>query len=296
MQNSLIGLLKLARIPEWSKSFGNMAIAAITAGLFLGAGISPVRFLIGFASMALLWSGLYALNDYTDRKADAQHPVKKKRAIPAGLVPAKTAFAFAIILIVLSLGIAFYLNRAGLFTICILAMLANQIMYTTKPFSLKKRPIVDLISGSLINPVFRFYAGWVLFVPFFNAPWQVLIFIMGIQFGGFGLYRMASKEHEKKLGLKSSVVLFGEKNIRRLAYVSLGAGALAYIYATFTVLPITYFWLGMAMLLAAPLYKNALKNPQKIDLKKMYHIVYIQYLVFIAGFVLLYLAHIWGFL
>ena len=290
------GLASLMRPTEWSKSFGNMAIAAVTAGLFLGAGINPLRFLIGFISLALLWSGLYTLNDYTDRKADALHPVKKKRAIPSGLVPAKVAFSFAIILILLSLGIAFYLNRAGLFTICILAMLANQIMYTTKPFSLKKKPIVDLISGSLVNPIFRFYAGWVLFVPFFNAPWQVLIFILGIQFGGFGLYRMASREHEKKLGLKSSVVLFGERNIRKLAYISLGVGALSYIYATFTVLPITYFFLGIAMLFAAPLYKTALKNPQKIDMKKMYHTIYVQYLVFIAGFIFLYLAHGWGFL
>jgi len=288
MPKFFYGLLKLMRPTEWSKSFGNMAIAAVTAGLFLGIQLDATRFLTGFASLALLWSGLYTLNDYTDRKADALHPVKKQRAIPSGMVQAKTALAFSILLIAASLAIAFYLNKGSLFTVCVLAMLANQLFYTTRPWNLKKRPVVDLISGSLVNPIFRFYAGWVLFVPAFNAPLAVLIFILGVQFGGFGLYRMSSKEHEKKLGLKSSVVLFGEKNLKKLAYISLAIGAISYIAATLTVLPITYLYLGLAMLLGLPLYKTALTRPQEINMEKMYRIIYAQYLVFIAGFVLLY--------
>ena len=288
MHKFFYGLLQLMRPMEWSKSFGNMAIAAITAGIFLHAGLDPVRFAWGFASVALLWSGLYALNDYTDRKADAMHPVKKNRAIPSGKVSAKTALAFSILLIFISLSISWLIDGTGLFTICILAMLANQIMYTMPPFSLKKRPVVDLISGSLVNPIFRFYAGWVLFVPAFNAPISVLLFILGVQFGGFGLYRMASKKHEKKIGLKSSVVLFGEKNMKRLAYAALAIGALSYVYACLTVLPIVYLFWGLAMILALPLYKTALKNPQKINMNKMYWLTYIQYLVFIAGFIVLY--------
>jgi 4-hydroxybenzoate polyprenyltransferase len=280
---------------EWSKSFGNMLIAAVTAGILMQAdsgflitsGLDTTRFLVGFVSLALLWGGLYALNDYTDRKADALHPEKKKRAIPSGRVPARVALVFSFILIAASIIIALYLNETSLFLVCVLAMLANQLMYTMKPFSLKKRPVVDLISGSLVNPIFRFYAGWVLFVPAFNAPWQVLLFILGIQFGGFGMYRMYSKEHEKRLGLKSSVVKFGEKNLKRLAYVSIAVGALSYIYATFTVLPISYLFLGLAMLLFTPFYRTALKRPQDINHKKMYWLVYAQYLVFLAGFLLL---------
>ncbi len=288
MLSFLYGLLQLMRPLEWSKSFGNMLIAAVTAGLWTFAEIDPTRFLVGFASLALLWSGLYALNDYTARFADALHPEKKKRAIPSGRVLANVALIFSLVLIAASIIIAVYLNGNSLFLVCVLAMLLNQIMYTMKPFSLKKRPVVDLISGSLVNPVFRFYAGWVLFVPAFNAPWQVLLFILGIQFGGFGLYRMYSKEHEKRLGLKSSVVLFGERNLKKIAYVSLAIGALSYIYAAFTVLPIRYLFLGLAMLLFVPFYKTALKRPQEINHKKMYWLVYVQYLVFLAGFLLLY--------
>ncbi len=292
MSKFFYGLLQLMRPLEWSKSFGNMAIAAVTVGLFLHIGLDPIRFIWGFASVALLWSGLYALNDYTDRKADAMHPVKKLRAIPSGKVSANASLVFSILLVFISLSISWFIDCAGLFTICILAMLANQLMYTMPPFNLKKRPVVDLISGSLVNPIFRFYAGWVLFVPAFNAPLSLLLFILGVQFGGFGLYRMSSKVHEKKIGLKSSVVLFGEKNMKRLAYASLAIGALSYVYTCLTVLPTIYLFLGIAMILALPLYKTALKDPQKIDMGKMYWVTYAQYLVFIAGFIVIYLLQL----
>lgn len=289
MANFFYGLLLLMRPLEWSKSFGNMAIAAVTAAFVFGIALDPVRFLTGFASLALLWGGLYALNDYTDREADALHPEKRNRAIPAGMVPAKTALAFSMLLILAAFAIAFFLIGSLFFIVCVLAMFVNQIMYTSKPFSLKKRPVVDLVSGALVNPVFRFYAGWVLFVPAFNAPLTVLLFILGMQFGGFGLYRMYSKDHEKKLGLKSSVVRFGGKQLRRLSYAALGIGAISYIIASLTVLPISYLLLGIAMLFVLPFYKTGLKRPQDIEHKKMYWLIYAQYLVFIAGFILLYL-------
>jgi len=281
------GLLQLMRPMEWTKSFGNMAIAAIAAAIIWNVTLDPIRFLTGFASIAILWGGLYALNDYTDRKADALHPEKKKRAIPSEAVPGNIALVFSILLIVLAIGIALYINAGNLFMLCVVAMLVNQVMYTSKPFNLKKRPVVDLISGSLINPTFRFYAGWVLFVPAFNAPLSLLFFILGIQFGGFGLYRMYSKDHEKKLGLKSSVVKFGSKYLKGMAYAAIGIGALSYIVASLTVLPITYLYWGLAMLLGAPLYKTALKNPQKINHDKMYWLIYIQYMIFIVGFILI---------
>lgn len=288
MQSFFSGLLHLMRPLEWTKSFGNMAIAAVTAAIVFGIPLSPIRFLAGFASVILLWSGLYALNDYTDRKADALHPAKKKRAIPSGAVSPAAALVFSLSLIFASIAIAFFLNGGGLFLLCILAMLLNQLLYTMKPFNLKKRPVLDLISGSLVNPFFRFYAGWVLFVPAFNAPISVVLSILLIQFGGFGLYRVYSKEHEEKLGMKSSVVRFNERRLRRLCYVSMAIGGLSYAYAALTVLPIRYLFWGIAMALAAPFYKTALKNPKAMDHKKTYTMVYLQYLVFSIGFILLY--------
>jgi len=304
MMRFLYGIANLMRPLEWSKSLGNMLIAVVFAAIVAGANLSVGIFVIGFASVALLWSGLYALNDFTDWKHDKLHPVKKYRPIPSGAVPPKIALLLAIMLIVFSFYLGFFFNFYPyniFFVLCLGVMLVNQLFYTLEPFCLKKRPVLDLISGSLINPIFRFYAGWVLFIPAFNAPFLILLFILGIQFGGFGLYRMASKDHEKKLNYKSSVVTFGEKNLKKIAYLSLAAGGIAYFFLVLNNniffpriewlgwLPIRYIWLAVLSLFSLPVYKTALLAPQKINMKKMYWIVYIHYLLFIVGFIVLYL-------
>jgi len=302
MPGIFLGLLRLMRPMEWSKSFGNMVIAAITAAIVANAVLNPVTFLIGFAGVALLWSGLYGINDYTDRKADALHPVKKLRPIPSGSVPAKLGLVFSLALVLIALAIGVFLNGSYFYLVCLGIMLANQILYTMKPFNFKKRPVLDLISGSLVNPTFRFYAGWTLFVSGFNAPILALLFILGIQFGGYGLYRMSSKKHEENLNYKSTSVMFGERKVRWVCYATILAGSFSYLFLCFNsliwplFLPLKWlgFWpfrflsIGLLSLLALPVYKNAMKNPQGIDMKKMYWIIYVHYLLFIAGMLLLF--------
>ena len=52
-------------------------------------------------------------------------------------------------------------------------------------------------------------------------------------------------------------------------------------------LPLKYNWLIVLSLLTFPLYRQALKDP-KIDMAKVYRIIYIHLLLFIVGFVALY--------
>ncbi|MDD5148502.1 MAG: UbiA family prenyltransferase, partial [Candidatus ainarchaeum sp.] len=280
----------------------NMIIAAITASVVLGIALDPVKFAIGFAAVALLWSGLYALNDYTDRKADAQHPIKKARAIPSGRVPAKIALVFAIALILISLEIGFLLNGPFLFLLCLFIMLINQVLYTMKPFNFKKRPVLDLVSGSLVNPVFRFFAGWTLFVPNFNAPILVIVFIVGLQFGGYGLYRVSSRKHDAEMSYNSSVVKFPERRLRWACYYALFFAGFSYILLCFNSMlwpmlpvlkelgfwPLRFLILGALSLFSIPLYRPALTNPEKSDMKKMYKILYVHNLLFIIGMIILY--------
>lgn len=296
----LLGLLNLMRPLEWSKSLGNMVLAAIMAAYVMHASPSLKIFFLGFVSLALLWSALYTLNDYTDWQKDALHSVKRKRPIPSGTIAPQIALAFSIALLLFSFAIAFAFSLGTLFIVCLLAMFANQLLYTLKPWNFKKKPVVDLISGSMVNPLFRYYAGWVLFVPNFNSPLLPLAFAVGLQFGGYGLYRMSGKKIEEKLGYGSSVVFFGEKKLRTLYYTALAVAGASYIGLCVNsiilfkpmllgFLPLPFLGLAAVMLLAAPFYKTALKEPQKMDLKKMYWLVYAQNVIFIAGMVVLYL-------
>jgi len=293
----LAALGSMTRPLEWSKTLANMVLGAFLAV----QGLPDIGlFLIGFiAAGPLLWSGLYILNDITDIEKDKKHPIKKHRPLPSGFVSKNLALAFALILILASLAIGYSISF--FFFVCLVAMLVNQSLYTLKPFRLKERPVLDLISGSMINPLFRFFSGWTLFALNFNAPLLFLLFIVGIQFSGFTLYRLSGKKIEKKLGYKSSVIVFKEKTLKNLAYAAGIIGALSYVLITLTQdflpslaflgsLPLMFIWLAVLSAFAAPLYAQAVLKPEKMDLKKMYNLIYIHNILFIIGFVLLWLV------
>ncbi|MEM4663045.1 MAG: UbiA family prenyltransferase [Candidatus Diapherotrites archaeon] len=298
MKELINGLIELMRPAEWTKSLGNMIVAVVFAGFLYGIKFDFFIFAQGCLSLFLLWSGLYTLNDYTDRKDDASHPFKKNRPIPSGRVNANIALAFSISLIFIAFVLAYFVNN--LLLVCTLCMFVNHIFYTMKPFNFKKRPIVDLISGSLVNPVFRFYSGWVLFVPSFNAPLLPLIMILGLQFGGYGLYRMMSKDFEEKKGYKSTIVLVGPK-IRYVFYLSIFIGALAYVLACINsilgfyylgFLPFHYLLLVLLSVPFVPIYLPVLKEPNNVNThgkhKKIYILLYAHAFVFFTMFFLLY--------
>ncbi|MDO8634343.1 MAG: UbiA family prenyltransferase [archaeon] len=284
----LIGLLKLLRPPEWTKSIGNMAIAYIAATGFTGTLDFGLLFWGFLAVGPLLWGGLYTLNDVVDFEKDQKHAVKKNRPIPSGVVSPNMGFILFMVTTIAAFAIGFFIIQKPLFILCLAAMLANQLLYTLKPFELKKKLFMDFVSGSLINPFFRFYSGWFLVMGAFNAPLELVVFVIAIQFGGYSLYRLASKKHEEELNYKSSVVVFGEKKIRTAAYAAITLGGAAYFFATFNgVLPFKYFFLGAASLVAFPLYVSALKNPQEMNMRFVYNLIYANYALFITGFVAL---------
>jgi len=288
----IIGLLKLMRPFEWSKPLFNILLATVlavylTTGSF-SIGLEDIQLAaIAFVIVGpLLWGGLYTLNDWTDKEKDKLHTYKKGRPIASGLIDGKFALAFALILIALALIAGYFVNI--FFLACLVAMLLNQFLYTLPPVRLKEKPILDFVSGSLVNPFFRFYSGWVLFIPAFNAPIEIIVFILALQFGGFTLYRLANKAHEKELNYNSSVALFGEKNIKIAANVSIAIGFVSFIYICVAgLLPLKMVWLAIGSLLFLPFYLPVLTNPQGADMKKIYSVLYIHLTLFVIGFLLL---------
>ncbi|MBS3063468.1 MAG: UbiA family prenyltransferase [Candidatus Diapherotrites archaeon] len=276
---------------EWSKSLANMLLAAIVANGFQP--FDPFTFALAFIAVGpCLWGGLYALNDFTDRHKDTLHPVKRRRPIPSGQISPRAALGLAAFLIALAFYLAVYILRNPLFAVCLLGMLVNQVLYTVKPFEFKKRPVVDLVSGSAVNPVLRFYSGWVLFGeganPAFNAPWLLLAFLVGIQFGGYTLYKLGSKKVEKTVGYKSSIVLFGEQEIKLIAHFAIFVGVVSYFLALYHgILPLKFVWLGIGSLLLTPVYWKTLADPKHMDVKNMYRVLYLHAIGFILGFLAL---------
>lgn len=295
-------LLELMRPLEWSKNIMNMVLGSFLAIYFLNgkfeSGLFDIPlFFIAIGAVILLWSGLYALNDFTDWKKDSMHPIKKLRPIPSKRITPKKALVFAVILIIASFFIA-AMTKNNVLLASMGIMLANQFFYTMPVTRFKERPVLDLISGSIINPIFRFYSGWGLFANTFNAPILYLVFVVGLQFGGYTLYRLGSKGFEKQLKMNSSASMMNEKRLKKLAYLGIGISGLVFLLMAlnrfipmikpFGILPLRFLSLFAISLLLAPLYYNSMRHPTKMNLEKTHKLLYYHLWLFILGIVLLF--------
>jgi len=306
LKDKLFGFAELGRPVEWSKTLLNMTLAALMVYYIYApieneilVNFNLMVFIAGFISVAFLWSSLYALNDYTDWKIDKKHERKKFRPIPSGKVNPKQGLGFSLMLLIISFGIAFALESFFLL-LCLSAMLINQLFYTTKPWRLKSRKYFDIISGSMINPFFRYLSGIAIFVPGMlvtTTPFPIfpVLFVVGIQFSGYTLYRLFSKGHDKKLKMKSTVASFPETHVKKVAYTVMIIAVLSYFglianslfkisYLGF--LPVQYLGaviIVVIVVLAVPALRHAIINPQKADLKNSYRILYGMNIAFILG-------------
>jgi 4-hydroxybenzoate polyprenyltransferase len=295
LAEKIIGFGELGRPAEWSKPLMNMTLAAFIAFYIYNSVVDPILFIQGFFSVAFLWSGLYALNDFTDWKIDAIHEVKKDRPIPSGKVSPKQGLFFSVVLIILSFSIAFVIDNFMLI-LCLGFMMLNQFLYTMKPYRFKSRKGLDMISGSMINPIFRYLSGLVLFVSFYRLtsnPFPILpiLFVAGLQFSGYSLYRSFSTHHDKKVKMQSTVALLSEEKVKAMSYSAMAVGAFAYILLLVNGATIQEQWLGyippqyafaiIGVILLVPLLKDSILNPSKADMRKSYTITYIMTFAFI---------------
>ncbi|GAB1156588.1 decaprenyl-phosphate phosphoribosyltransferase [Paenibacillus illinoisensis] len=163
--NTMTGLFKLLRPKQWTKNL--LLFAALLFSFEEIRTETILTTLLGFILFSLVAGCVYILNDYVDRDRDRQHPVKQFRPIASGQVQPAYALLFGIILLILSVGIAFVMNPlfGGL---CMVYFLLN-VSYS---FVLKHLVIVDMMTIAA-GFVLRAIAGGVLIhVPF--TPWFLI--------------------------------------------------------------------------------------------------------------------------
>jgi 4-hydroxybenzoate polyprenyltransferase len=158
-------MLKLIRPKQWSKNL------LVFAGPIFGAQLSDQSVLkqafIAFFAMCFLSSATYVVNDILDISADRVHPDKKKRPLASGAVSPNVAWGVASLLLLLSIALAFQLNKSS----CILlgCYAGLQVLYN---LSLKRIAIADVFTialGFILRAVLGAAAvsvpisGWLLF-------------------------------------------------------------------------------------------------------------------------------------
>lgn len=161
---ALLGLLKTMRPKQWTKNVLFVFPAIFFDGQFFER--DPLLRVIGACILLILMSGtVYIINDLVDIEKDRQHPDKMKRPLPSGQLPRQVAQIAAIIFPIVTLILAYRLDR-GL-AIVLLIYLLLQITYS---LVLKHIVLLDVLTVTA-GFVLRVLAGVVVIDVENFSPW-----------------------------------------------------------------------------------------------------------------------------
>jgi 4-hydroxybenzoate polyprenyltransferase len=170
---------ELLRIKSWVKN-GFLFLPLVFALKLLHQELF-FSVVIAFFSFSFCSSFIYIINDVLDAKADALHPRKKNRPIPAGKISSQLALMIGLGCLAISFGLVFSFAISVFFSYVILCYLFLNIAYV---LVLKNIHLIELFVVA-INFVLRVLAGcfvinvapsnWILVVTFFLSLLLVLV-------------------------------------------------------------------------------------------------------------------------
>jgi len=158
---SLAGYLRIARVDHWIKNVfvvPGIVVAASMDRSVVNSGLA-LRVVLGLASICLMSSSNYVINELLDAPYDRYHPSKSNRPVPSGHINVRLGFIQWLGLMAAAAGLALILSPA--FTYSVLALWIMGCVYNIPPIRSKDIPYVDVLSESINNPI-RMLAGWYL--------------------------------------------------------------------------------------------------------------------------------------
>ena len=133
--------------------------------------------ILGFLIFCAVSSATYIINDIQDLEADAVHPEKRKRPLPAGVVSRSSALVLSIVLLAIGLISALFLN--WLFFLVVILYIINSQLYNA---FLRKWAIVDVVTiGS--GFILRAIAGAILLLAPFTSWLVIGVFFFALVLG-----------------------------------------------------------------------------------------------------------------
>lgn len=179
----LKALIKTMRLRQWPKNAFVLAAVVFDRQLSPTHTIPLLRSIAAFLLFCFLSSAVYIINDIADVEADRKHPIKKNRPIAAGTLPISVARAVAIVLVIGTLVIAYWLSF-WFFAISLFYFLEN-IAYS---LWLKHVPLVDVLMIAL-GFVLRVGAGVTVIQVERFSPWMYVVTTLFALYIGFGKRR-----------------------------------------------------------------------------------------------------------
>lgn len=214
MMNNIKPYISIARVDHWFKNIfmlPGVGLAIIMSSQDLASHIFPS--LAAFASLCLLASANYTINEWLDADNDRFHPVKKNRPSVTGDVKGSLVLVQYLLLLCTGLLIAYDLSLS-FFAIALIFVLMG-IIYNVPPIRSKDRAYLDVLSEALNNPL-RLLLGWSAILPGSLPPSSILLaywmggaFLMGVK--RFAEYRFINDPERAALYRRSFGVYNADK-------------------------------------------------------------------------------------
>ncbi len=216
-------ILKSLRPRHWTKNLFLFAGIIFSKNLFNLDYLLKVIF--AFFVFSLISSCGYIINDLRDIERDRLHPKKAQRPIASGKLPISLAIIAVVILLPLSLLLAFLLEKK--FFLAALLYIFLDVIYT---LSLKNVVIIDVISLSFFF-LLRVLAGtWVIHVE--TSPWLLVCTILVSLFLGLGKRRHEILTLEKADEHRTSLKLYNSAFLDQMIALTTSSTLIAYTIYT----------------------------------------------------------------
>jgi 4-hydroxybenzoate polyprenyltransferase len=230
-------------------------------GLWIAARGVPDLTILGVfvAGTFLMRSAGCAINDVADRDFDAHVARTAQRPLAAKAITPKEAVLVAVVLALVALAlVVIFLNTLTLQLSVVAAILAASYPYTKRFFAMPQAYLglafgfgIPMAFAALTNAV-PAIAWWLLAA---NALWTIAYDTE---------YAMVDREDDKKIGIRTSAILFGRFDVA--AVMLCYASALAILLGVGKVMSFGWpYWLGLMAAAAVALYHYTLIRRRERD-------------------------------
>ncbi|OFT81698.1 decaprenyl-phosphate phosphoribosyltransferase [Corynebacterium sp. HMSC29G08] len=217
-------MIKGLRPKQWVKNVLVLA-APLAAGLDTLHARTFVDIALAFVVFCFGASSIYLINDARDVESDRQHPTKRFRPIASGMLPINLAYAMAVILIVLAVGLSFFATDGVSLATVISVYIALQLGYC---FGWKHIPVIDIAlvsSGFMLRTMAGGVAAGIVL-----SQWFLLVAAFGSLFMASGK-RYAELILAQETGAKIRKALEGYTPTYLRFVWTLSAAAVVIFYA-----------------------------------------------------------------
>ncbi len=239
--------LTLARPDHWVKNVF-MLLGVVLAWFYHPEfwGLRAVGLVAwALATVSVLASSNYVLNEILDAPTDRRHPTKQHRPIAAGEIGPANAWAEWLLLALAGLAMAWMVNQA--FLVAAAALLAMGVVYNVPPLRTKQVTYVDVLSESLNNPL-RLLLGWFAVSQAEVPPVSLLV-----AYWMAGAFFMATKRLAEYRMLGPELATAYRRSFRHYGEESLIVSAFFYATAAALLLGVFIIRYHLELILGVPL-------------------------------------------